>query len=429
MTQQPAIVGDRVERILGNEATNARPLKFMFAPMSYMLSHVCRCVEIGKVLRDRGHQVVFAVEDPERPGWRSNVAVKSGFPWVHVQEQDYGYIFNRLETKGFFFVGLDLLNLGHWTPLDKIFQGYIDAIDQEKPDLICGDASIAASNAAYVRGIPAAGITNAYAGKFVSWPSITYPAIEIWDKLYLERFRRPIYAKYNKKPINSVKLFKSIPMISPDLDGLYDYPKDWNWKMVGPILSEPPVHMPEWFDELQDGQTNIYFSLGTTGMLDPLLRRVYADFAKLPYRFVVTTGGQATQETIAMAPPNFRIAEYAPGRAVLKQCKAIIFHGGNSTMYQALEAGVPMIALWNQLEQKLTGAMIVRRGMGLCHQARKTSSKWLVDALNEVMSNPKYREAVQRYSSAVASATGARSAADVLEEVARSGQPAGHNLS
>lgn len=418
-----------MENHLSDSMQQQRRLKFMFAPMSYMLSHICRCVEIAKVLRDRGHDVVFAVEDPERPGWRSGVAVKNGFRWVHVQEQNYGYIFNRLETKGFLYVAVDLLNLGHWTPLDKIFQDYIDAIEKEKPDIIVGDASIAASNAAYIKGIPAAGITNSYAGKFVSWPSITYPAIQIWDKLYLERFRRPIYAKYNKKPIDSVRLFKSIPMISPDLDGLYDYPKDWNWKMVGPILSEPPVSMPDWFDELKDGKTNIYFSLGTTGMLDPLLRRVYADFAKLPYRFVVTTGGQATPETIAMAPSNFRIAEYAPGRAVLKECKAIIFHGGNSTMYQALEAGVPMIALWNQLEQKLTGAMLVRRGMGLCNQARKTSSAWLVNAIDEVMKNPKYGEAVRRFSADVAAARGAETAANVLEEVAREGVPAGANLS
>ena len=412
-----------------NQTAGERPLKFMFAPMSYMLSHICRCVEIGKVLRDQGHEVVFAVEDPNRPGWRSSVAVKSGFRCVHVQEQDYGYIFDRLENKGFLYVGWDLINLGHWTPLDKIFEGYIEAIDREKPDIIVGDASIAASNAAYVRGIPAAGITNSYAGKFVSWPSITYPAIRIWDKLYLERFRRPVYKKHNKKPIDSVKLFKSIPMISPDLEGLYEYPKDWNWKMVGPILSEPPVAMPDWFDELKDGQTNIYFSLGTTGMLDPLLRRVYGDFAKLPYRFVVTTGGQATPETIAMAPANFKIAEYAPGRAILKECKAIIFHGGNSTMYQALEAGVPMIALWNQLEQKITGEMLAKRGMGLCSQARRTSPAWLVSALNEVMTDPKYREASRRYSSAVASATGAVTAAKVLEDVARRGEPAGADLS
>jgi len=406
-------------------AKQDRPLKFMFAPMSYMLSHVCRCVEIGKVLRDQGHEVVFAVENPERPGWRSHVAVNNGFRCHFTMEQDYGYIFDTFEKGGFLAVGLALLRLGSWSPLDKIFEGYIEAIEAEKPDIIVGDASIAASNAAYVKGIPAAGIQNSYAGQFLSWPSITGPAIYLWDKIHLERFRRPVYRKYHVKPINSVSLLKAIPMISPDLEGLYDYPDDWNWKMVGPILSEPPTELPDWFDELDDGKTNIYFSLGTTGMLDPLLRRVYDDLSKLPYRFVVTTGGQASDETVAMAPENFRITDYAPGRAILKRCAAIIFHGGNSTMYQALEAGVPTIALWNQLEQKLTGAMLEKRGMGLCNQARKTTAAWLVNALNEVMENPKYREASRRYSEDVAKAQGAVTAAKILEEIARKGEPCG----
>ena len=97
--------------------------------------------------------------------------------------------------------------------------------------------------------------------------------------------------------------------------------------------------------------------------------------------------------------------------------------------YQALEAGVPMIALWNQLEQKLTGEMLARHGMGLCSQARRTSPAWLVNALNEVMTDPKYREASRRYSSVVAAATGAAAAAKILEDVARRGEPAGADLS
>lgn len=406
----------------------ARPLKFMFAPMSYMLSHICRCVEIGKVLRARGHEVVFAVEDPARPGWRSHVAVKNGFRCHHTIEQDYGYIFNRLEKGGFILVGLSLARLGSWSPLDKIFEGYIGAIEEESPDIIVGDGSLAASNAAYIKGIPAAGILNAYAGRFGSWPEITYPAIYLWNLIHLERFRRPIYRRYGKRPIDSLRLLKTIPMISPDLENLYDYPDDWNWRMVGPILSEPPSVVPDWLGELEDGTTNIYFTLGTTGTLDALLRRVYGTFSELPYRFVVTTGGQASEETVAMAPANFRVTDYAPGRAILKQCDAIIFHGGNSTMYQALEAGVPMIALWHQLEQKLTGEMLVERGIGLCKQARNTTAPWLANALTEVMENPRYREASRRHSADVAAARGAEVAADVLEAVALEGVPAGHGL-
>ena len=407
---------------------NQAPVKIMFAPMSYMLSHVCRCVEIGKILRDWGHEVVFAVEDTKNPRWSSHIAEKNGFRCVRVREQDYGYIWDTFEKGGWIAVGLALLRLRDWTPLDEIFEGYVQAIEAEEPDIICGDGSIAASNAAYVKGIPAAGIMNAYAGQFGSWPSPFMPMIHAWDFLYLARLRNRVYRKYDTKPVNALKLVKSIPMISPDIENLYTYPKDFNWKMVGPILSEPPCEMPDWYDEIHDGKTNIYLSLGTTGMLDALLNRTYDAFSKTPYRFITTTGGQAREETLSRAPDNFRIAKYAPGRTLLKHCSAIIFHGGNGTMYQALEAGVPMIALWNQLEQRATGRMVKQQGFGFTFNARKVRPEPLVEALDEVVNNPKYRENVQRFSPAVAESRGAERSAELLVDLAREGEPAGKEL-
>ena len=98
------------------------------------------------------------------------------------------------------------------------------------------------------------------------------------------------------------------------------------------------------------------------GLLDPLLQRSYPALAKTSYRFIVTTSGQVSEATMVAAPPNFRFARHAPGSKLLERSAALVFHGGNGTMYQALAAGVPMLALPSHLEQDASIAPGCARG-------------------------------------------------------------------
>ena len=381
------------------------------------------------MLRERGHEVFIGGEHPENPRSRIRMAQEQGFPLLYAKEPNYAYAWDRFEKYGWLATAWDLYTHNKWAPLGEILEGHVKLIQREKPDLVIGDATISVSTAAYITGVPAAGIMNAYAAEFVAPTSIFGPMIYTWDALHLARIRRRVFKKYGVEPVNAIRLLKSIPLLSPDLEGFYDMPRGWdNWHMVGPVLTEPPVGPPDWLAELDDGQTNIYISMGTTGILDTFLRRTYAALGKTPYRFIVTTGGQADSETIAMAPPNFRFATYAPGRQLLKHCKAIIFHAGNGTMYQAVEAGVPMIVLPSHLEQNINADLIVKRGFGFQFKPRRVRGDKLVTALHALIEDPRYAEACGRYSDGVRTGNGPQRAADILENIARQGLPAGHNL-
>ena len=129
-----------------------------------------------------------------------------------------------------------------------------------------------------------------------------------------------------------------------------------------------------------------------------------------------------------MAPRNFRIATYASVSKLLERSQALIFHGGNGTMYQGLAAGVPMIALPCHLEQDICAEIVVKRRVGLAFKPWRVTGRRLTEALNRILEEPAFRENAQRYSAEVRNANGAERAADILETAAREGKPAGADL-
>ena len=405
------------------------PLKFIMFPLGWLLAHTGRLMEIGRVLRARGHEVVFAGDDPNHPRSKMGMARDAGFRLAYAREPNHPYAWDRFIRYGWTVTAWDLLWHQGWAPLDEILEGQIRLIDEEAPDMVVGDGTISVSTAAYICGIPGAGVMNAYATRFVSRTSIFMPMIKIWDAVHLSGIRRRVYRKYGRKPVNALKLLNAIPLISPDLEGFYDPPKGWReWHMVGPIISEPDVPLPEWYAELDDGRPNVYITMGSTGMLDAFLRRSFESLAQMPYRFLVTTAGQVSKDTLVMTPDNFRIARYAPGSKLLEKSQALIFHGGNGTMYQGLAAGVPMIALPCHLEQDICAEMVVKRGVGLSFKPWRVSGRRLTEALDRILEEPAFRENAQRYSAEVRNANGAERAADILEAAAREGKPAGADL-
>ncbi len=410
-----------------SEETAQRRLKFVFFPLGWLLAHVTRLVEIAKVLEARGHEVVFAGEDPDlHPRSRMGMARKAGFRLVRAQEPNFPYAWDRFERHGWLASAWDVLAHRHWAPLDEILESQIRVIEAEQPDMVVADATISVTTAAYITGVPAAAVMNGYNTRFTHPLSIFMPLIHLMDASRLEPIRRRVYRRYGVKPVNAIRLLRSVPLMSPDLPDLYRIPRRFpNWQMVGPILAQPPVDPPEWWDELDDGRTNVYFTMGSTGILDTVLERTYDALGRTPYRFLLTTAGMASPEILARAPSNFRIATYAPGNELLERCHALVFHGGNGTMYQALAAGVPMIGLPSHLEQRLNFESARKHGFGIELSPRRVDGRKLVRAIERILEHPEYRNNARRFSADVRSLSGAKNAADIIERTAVEGKPAG----
>lgn len=402
-----------------------RPLKILIFPLTWVLAHVGRTIEIAKALRAQGHEVVFAGDDPAHPSSRLSHAAKQGFRTVHVQEPQWHLAWKRFHDHGALAGIWDFLNHRKWAPLDEILEDMIRVTQEEKPDLILGDSSIGVSTIGHLLGIPAAGVLNAYNTEFFKPWGFYRGFLRLCDKAFWVPTRKRLFKKYGANHIDAFELLKQIPLLSPDLEAFHaphgSYP---NWQPIGPLLSEPPSELPDWHAELADGQTNIYITMGSTGLLESLLLRTYDTLAKAPYRFVVTTGNQVSQDTIDRAPANFRFAAYAPGSRILEHCTAMVFHGGNGSMYQALAAGVPMLALPSHLEQHASFTPALREGFGRKGSARKINGEQLLAEIRHLVENPSYRANAWRHRAAVLHTNAAQTAARLLEQHARTNQRA-----
>ena len=399
-----------------------RPLKIVVFPLTWVLAHVGRTVEIAKELRARGHEVVFAGEDASHPSSRLSHAEKNGFRVVKVKEPQWHWAWERFQKHGWHVSFLDFLRHQRWAPLDEIVEDIIRVAKEEQPDLILGDASLGVSTAGHILGIPAAGVLNAYNAQFFRDGSLYKGIIQTMNRMHWAPIRARVYARHGVAPVNAIELLRNTPLLSPDLVELHaplaEYP---NWHAIGPLVSEPPFPLPGWYDDLKDDTTNVYITMGSTGLLEPLLTRCYDAMGRAPYRFVVTTGGQMSEAAMAAAPPNFRFAKYAPGSALLKHCKAMVFHGGNGSMYQALAAGVPMLALPSHLEQHVSCTALQREGFGFKASARRIKGPALVQKITQIIEEPSYAWNAMRLRGSVLKSDGPARAADMLEAHARAG--------
>jgi UDP:flavonoid glycosyltransferase YjiC (YdhE family) len=399
----------------------SRPLKIVIFPLGYGLAHVGRCIEIAKVLRARGHDVVFAGDDPDHPRSKLDQVVSHEFRTVRCIEPAQHYAWDRFHDHGILITLWDVLHSQKWAPVDDILEDIVRVCQEEEPDLILGDASVGVAPAGHILGIPAAGVINAYNTHFVRPWSIFNLLIHGMEWMHFGRIRRRVYRKMGVKPINGIRLLQEMPLISPDLGVFHKSHASFPlWQSVGPILYEPPCEMPDWFDELKDGTTNIYITMGSTGLLEPLLRRCYAELGKSPYRFVVTTAGQVSEEGMAAAPDNFLFATYAPGLAIMEHCAAVVFHGGNGSMYQALAAGKPMLALPGHLEQQLCTEYMVEHKFGIKAAPRRLNGAQMLAAIETLIRDKSYTENARRFQADVCRGEAVERAAGILEAHARS---------
>jgi UDP:flavonoid glycosyltransferase YjiC (YdhE family) len=410
-------IEDQAVPVLGD---TERPLKIVMFPLTWVLAHVGRTVLIAKELRSRGHQVVFAGDNPDHPMSRLGHAVKEGFRAVHVKEPDWPWAWDRFQNRGGVVSFLDALRSQSWAPLDQITEDTIRVASEENADLIVGDASIGVTTAGYILGIPAAGLLNAYNSHFFRPWCVYRGLIRAVNSMAWAPIRARVYEKYGVRPVNAIELLRNAPLLSPDLPEFHrphgSYP---NWLPIGPLVSEPPFPLPDWYDELADGTTNVYITMGSTGLLEPILRRGYDTLGRAPYRFIVTTGGQVSEEGMAMAPDNFRFARYAPGSKLLQHCAAMVFHGGNGTMYQALGAGVPMLALPSHLEQLVGSRVLEKEGFGMLGVSRRITGQQLLKKIETLVHDIRYRSNAWRFRNAVLHSTAPAKAADILIAHAR----------
>ncbi|XP_062372738.1 UDP glucuronosyltransferase 5 family, polypeptide G1 isoform X2 [Sardina pilchardus] len=187
------------------------------------------------------------------------------------------------------------------------------------------------------------------------------------------------------------------------VDFVYDFPRPTmpNVVYIGGFQCRPPRPLPdelEAFVQSSGEHGIIVMSLGVLIATLPkdITEAIAEAFAQLPQKVLWRYIG----ERPSTLGNNTLLVDWLPQNDLLghPKTRAFVAHGGNNGMYEAIYHGVPVVALpllFDQFDNSLR--LQVRGGARVVSTATLTAAVFK-DALEDVMEDPSYREAMRRLS-------------------------------
>jgi MGT family glycosyltransferase len=410
------------------------------------------CVGIGEVLRQRGHRVVFVIEESfagtlEEKGFEEQLMRLAPPPEVPEEPGQFWKDFIR-DTAPVFrrstFEQLQDFMAPTWEALldgAKYVDGRLAEIfDEVQPDVIvednvCAFPAIAASGRPWARIVSC----NPLELKDPELPP-PYTGLPIddrsdWDS-YRAEYRRvtaemqsnfsEFCVERGAPPLPDGEMIHESPWLN-----LYLFPREVDYPRsmrVGPtwhnLESSVRSTDAEWNlpPELADRDGSlIYVSLGSLGSGDvPLMKELVAALAETPQRYVVSKGPQHAEYELA---DNMVGEEFVPQVAVLPQVDLVITHGGNNTTTESLHFGKPMILLPIFWDQHDNAQRMNETGFGIRLPTYAFDRRDLWEAIDRLLADADLRDRLGAVSSRLQASPGNERAAELIERVAISSEP------
>ena len=414
------------------------------------------CVGIGQVLRERGHRVVFIVEESfagtlEAKGFEERL-MRLGPPPAEPEVPGQFWIDFIRDTAPVFRKST-LEQVGEF--IAPTWQALIDGskfvnprlaeiFDEVAPDVIIEDnvvafPAIAASGRPWVRIVSC----NPMEMKdpLIAPFSSGYPVADTggWPEFLAEvrRTHADMWTDFDafcrengESGLSYGQLGPEFIAESPYLN-LYSYPAEADYERARPLGStwhrlDSTVRAPEASYELppelaeRDGAL-IYLSLGSLGSADvELMQRLVDVLATTSHRVIVSKGPLADQIGLH---DNQAGEGFLPQPAILPMVDLVITHGGNNTVTEAFHHGKPMIVLplfWDQVDN---AQRVDETGFGKRLSTYGFKDDELTRAIDTLLGDRDLAMRMAAMSARIKSTSGTVRAADLIERVAVSGQP------
>jgi zeaxanthin glucosyltransferase len=185
-----------------------------------------------------------------------------------------------------------------------------------------------------------------------------------------------------------------------------------------PLTEEPPLELP-----VDPTRPFVFASFGTLqGSRLGLFRKIAAACRALGYQLLVAHCG-GLHPTEAQSIGATWVTDFAPQRAVLARADLLVTHAGVNTVLDALTFGVPMLAMPFAFDQPGVAARIVHAGVGMRLMPRFATVVGIKRCLDGLIRDPSYRHRAELLGQEIRTAGGAVLAAEIIEQVARTGRP------
>src|SRR5215213_43526 len=337
------------------------------------------CVGIANVLRQRGHRVVFVVEESfagtlVAKGFEERLMRLQAPPEVPEEPGQFWKDFIRDTAPHFRKTTTEQLESMILPIWEQLVSGAIyveerlgEIFTDVQPDVIVQD-NVVAFPAVLAAGVPWVRIVSCNPLELPD-PDLppVFSGLPTTDRTGW-RGVRETYSRLNADLHRTFDDFvqargcPALPedgfMIESPYLTLYIYPEEADYARATNLTStvhrldssvrttDPPFTMPA---QLAGDGKLIYVSLGSLGAAEPeLMGRLVDLLSATPYRVIMSLGPQAGQLAL---PDNIYGEEFLPQPSILPLVAAVITHGGNNTTTESFFFGKPMLVLplfWDQ---------------------------------------------------------------------------------
>jgi UDP:flavonoid glycosyltransferase YjiC (YdhE family) len=414
------------------------------------------CVGIGTVLRERGHRVVFIVEESfagglEAQGFEERL-MRLGPPPEEPEVPGQFWI-DFIRDTAPVFRKPTIEQLGEF--IAPTFQALIDGsiyvqprleaiVDELRPDTIVEDnvvsfPAIMSTAEPWVRLLSCnpAEIKDPLVAPFSSG----YPADDrsAWPAFLdeVDRTHRDMWTAFDA--FCRVHGLPALPWTSTGPDfmhespflNLYSYPAEADYARSAPL--GPTWHQLDSTVRAADttwtlpgtlaGRDGalIYLSLGSLGSADvALMQRLVDLLGQTRHRVIVSKGPLADQITLR---DNMTGEAFLPQPAILPQVDLVITHGGNNTVVESFHHGKPMIVLplfWDQVDN---AQRVDETGFGRRLATYDFEDEELLGAIDELVADEGLAARRAAVAGRMQATGGTVHAADLIERVAITKQP------
>jgi MGT family glycosyltransferase len=410
------------------------------------------CIGIGNVLKNRGHNVVFAAES----SWGGKLSplgfkeelVDLSAPPENADAQSAGQFwkdFIRDTSPEFKKPTVEQLETFITPTRQALIDGAIyseprlkEIIAKHKPDVIVED-NVLCFPATITAGVPFVRVVSCnpleILGENIAPPfsglAENDPASWISYNQAYEKTQRTMWEKFNSWVVS-----QGAPAL-PDLDfihtskelNMYVYPTELDYTDKRPLGSnwhriDSSVRSTDAAFELPQEVTNrpadsklIYLSLGSLGSADvDLMKRLISILGKTKHKFIVSKGPQASEYELAS---NMFGAEFLPQISIIPKVDLVITHGGNNTTTESVHFGKPMIVLplfWDQYDN---AQRVHEKGHGIRLATYAFKDEELTGAIDKLLNDSALLAKLNKIGEAVRSRKGIEEAATKIEALAK----------
>lgn len=392
--------------------------RILVMPDGNWLSHTSRPFEIAKVLREMGHEVIFASD-----GEYMKLPSDAGFQVIPIVTIDPDRVL-ACSRNG-------RVNWYDYNLISRCVSAELELFDQLHPDLILTDFRLPLSTSCEMAEIPLAVTLNA------AWTNYYNVRVKPPEHLAVTRilgkrltnfvvpWLKDLIVTMDARPFNKFRqrhglssfhniwdvwrgdlnLMVDIPEYGPTKD----LPSDFHY--IGPIVWEPDTAVPPWLGQLDPARPTLYFSMGSTGNVR-FFQQAIEIFGDTEYQCLMTTAGMVE---LSHLPENFYVVDYAPGSSLLEKSDLVICHGGNGTIYQAMQQGVPIIGIPTMHDQEFNLDRVEDLGIGIHLSELQFKPEHLVEAVEKILEDNKFKDNALHYMKILAGYDGARRGAALIQ--------------